>query len=310
MIFSVQRTAFTMIELVFVIVLMGIIGAISSDLITNVHLNSLFQQDASRVHQQSRLAVEKIRAYLQRSIYDSIVHQENGNTFVGYLGQADALTGGEGDKTIQWIGKDIESLQGMWKNTENENYPGYSAFANIVTSSGAEISTSDCDLGIANTIQSALTGKTSWGNTGDYRSALFFRSGYEHYNASVAYWDGNSSGTLQALFPIINITQDTNTSNGGTLTLERKPPIISEQYMLTYSAYALHLQENNLTLFYNYRPWNGETFTDGQSAIFLEHVSSFSIWGENGGNLIRFRVCIQDDSTEIGSYCKESMVSR
>ena len=63
----------------------------------------------------------------------------------------------------------------------------------------------------------------------------------------------------------------------------------------------------NLTLYYNFQPWDGENYTQGESSVLMEHVSSFKFM--QYGETIRIKLCIRDDKTG-GDYgfCKEKVV--
>jgi len=49
----------------------------------------------------------------------------------------------------------------------------------------------------------------------------------------------------------------------------------------------------NLTLYYNYQPWENETYHDGKSTLLIEHVSTFRF--TQIGETIRLKLCIHDD---------------
>jgi len=75
-------------------------------------------------------------------------------------------------------------------------------------------------------------------------------------------------------------------------TLATKPDEIYEKYYLVDSAYAIARKENIITncsdvnlsddnntlyLFYNYRPWNGDTFCDGNVTILSKETKGFEV---------------------------------
>lgn len=72
------------------------------------------------------------------------------------------------------------------------------------------------------------------------------------------------------------------------------PSTIYEKYALVDSAYALARKENTicssvstldpntLLLFYNYRPWKGENFCDGEVTVLSQNVSAFRAQMLNG----------------------------
>jgi hypothetical protein len=90
---------------------------------------------------------------------------------------------------------------------------------------------------------------------------------------------------------------------------------ICEQYYLAWSAYAIVPEGNNsndfnLTLRYNYQPWNGEDYnsTTTSKQLLAEHVSTFRAM--QVGDSIRVKVCINDGNiTGIPyGFCKEKAI--
>jgi type II secretory pathway pseudopilin PulG len=67
--------------------------------------------------------------------------------------------------------------------------------------------------------------------------------------------------------------------------------------------------DGNLTLYYNYRPWAGQKYTDGQSAVIMQDVDTFQF--KAVGDLIKVQLCVKDGniSSDGGhSLCKEKTV--
>ena len=67
--------------------------------------------------------------------------------------------------------------------------------------------------------------------------------------------------------------------------------------------------DGNLTLYYNYRPWAGQKYTDGQSAVIMQDVDTFQF--KAVGDLIKVQLCVKDGNiSSDGGYsiCKEKTV--
>lgn len=88
---------------------------------------------------------------------------------------------------------------------------------------------------------------------------------------------------------------------------------IYEYYKLAWTAYAIELNQANgdLTLHYNYQPWNGESFFTPnigvKSELIMQNVSTFKFMAI--GSLIKIQVCVKSPlSGEEYSICKEKTI--
>ena len=84
-----------------------------------------------------------------------------------------------------------------------------------------------------------------------------------------------------------------------------------EYYKLAWTAYAIVFTSTgtnigNLTLYYDYQPWNGEIMTDGDSAVIMEDISTFQFMSI--GSIIKIQVCAKSNVVEEYSLCKEKTI--
>lgn len=87
--------------------------------------------------------------------------------------------------------------------------------------------------------------------------------------------------------------------------------IQSERMQRIQQAKSMQNNDNdgNLTLYYNYQPWNGQKYTDGQSAVIMQDVDTFQF--KAVGDLIKVQLCVRDSNiSNDGGYsvCKEKTV--
>ncbi|MEJ2488965.1 MAG: hypothetical protein P8Y50_04045, partial [Sulfurovaceae bacterium] len=166
------------------------------------------------------------------------------------------------------------------------------------------------------TIDHLSDGKVAFG--GGNSPAVFFK---------VNQYDSNTSYAPECVGLV-----DTNTSctipagrNGDTmLTLGGGNKYRAEHYALSWSAYAIvpgaEKDINNdgklddvrdLTLYYNYQPWEKENYTNnGTSSLLINNVSVFKM--NAFANTVRFKICIKQfvgDDLPI-TICKEKAVVR
>ncbi len=67
--------------------------------------------------------------------------------------------------------------------------------------------------------------------------------------------------------------------------------------------------DGNLTLYYNYRPWEGQKYTDGNSSLIMQDVDTFQY--KAVGDLIKVQLCVKDGNiSSDGGYsvCKEKTI--
>jgi type II secretory pathway pseudopilin PulG len=67
--------------------------------------------------------------------------------------------------------------------------------------------------------------------------------------------------------------------------------------------------DGNLTLYYNYRPWEGQKYTDGNSSLIMQDVDTFQY--KAIGDIIKVQLCVKDGNiSSDGGYsvCKEKTI--
>lgn len=296
-----KRSAFTMIELVMVIVVLGIVASIGADIIASLYSNYLRVRTINRLEAQTEITLEQIAKRLQYRIKDSVIARK---TTGDYL----ALSNSNVDDTyttLEWIGYSNESLL--------ETPPGWSGFIDL-NSSGTSSTTKTLNSPesnltfVADTI-SALT-DDALDLTAGKEAALIFKVSYdaEDFGWGIA---ANSEGTA-------TIKVYENNSTAFKITSTTLPDTIYEQYYLAHSAYAIVPEGDttttppdfNLTLYYNYQPWLNKEYTDGNSSVLAEHVSLFRFRQDQ--SIIHLKLCLHDaNQTGMDDYitvCKEKVV--
>ena len=297
------RSAFTMIELIFVIVIMGIIGKFGVEFLAQSYKTFIFSTTNNKLQAKTATAVEFIAARLQHRIKDSVIVRTSTATPLTSLANANA---GTNYLVLEWISTDIEGFRG-------DTTPLWSGIL-------------DLDAGILlgnNTLVSPQTNTTalnlqinslSYGDSGVNDAALYFIGSNSDINEYG--WDNGGAAfadQTNVMHPVTSVAgqptrfASSNAGNFGGVD-------VYEYYKLSWTANALVLSApdaNNmstLTFHYDYQPWAGERFNDANTkkALLMEDVSTFQAMAI--GSIIKIQVCAKTTLIEEYSLCKEKTI--
>jgi len=271
------RTAFSMLELIFVIVILGIVSSIGAEIIAKVYESYIVQRAQYRATTKTELALNQIANRLRYAIPGTVGFRPiKGGTFKG-ITEANAGN----DKVLQWVAYDGDSFEAISSNTASSaaRRPGWSGFCDLDASSGTTISTPGSNLGLADEIIGNLGGDIA-------NAVIYFPHGISY---------GVASGSGET------ITLDSALSSGNELY---------ERYKLAWSSYALEVDgSNDLILHYNFSPIVG-TAIGGSSSILMRDVSNFRFKGSEGS--LRVKICKEEKigtgATDTVHACKEKVI--
>ncbi|WP_373033150.1 Tfp pilus assembly protein FimT/FimU [Sulfurovum sp.] len=265
-----HRSALSMLELVFVIVILGIVSSLGAEIIAKVYENYVVQRAQHRASMKTQLALNQITNRLRYAIPGTIVRR------VGKTGTAEtfdqALGGNQDDYTVlQWVAYDGDSFEAITSDANRQ--PGWSGFADLDASSATSIVTRGSNFTLTNAIQGFL------GGTGTF--AIYFP------NDTVAHY---------------------GTGAAETITLGTAVSSINERYKLAWTSYALVVEANgDLRLYYDFAPDFAATIGN-TSSLLIKNVTNFKFKG--GGGTTRLKICVEEnigDTATIPS-CKEKAV--
>jgi prepilin-type N-terminal cleavage/methylation domain-containing protein len=307
-----MKKAFTMLELVMVMVIMGIVASIGSDIIAAMYTNYLRSRTINALESKTEIVLEQIAKRLQYRIKESVIARIKDSPYT-----ATALSSADDTYSIlEWIGYSNESFLGSPR-------PGWSGFIDLnhVDTNGSvskrTLKTPESDLNTtAKDVMSALSYGTVTLTTGN-EAALIFK-GRPYYYRDFGWEDSNTSnGDSNATIKVSALTAT-------TFKIEQAYPSSSdeiyEQYYLAHTAYAIAPTEINattgffnLTLYYNYQPWltdSRDAYTEGNNSILAHNISLFRF--KQDESIIRLKLCLHDNNeTGTGDYivvCKEKVV--
>lgn len=296
-----KRKAFTLIELIFVIVILGIVALMGADIVSSMYQNYIKTRAINRLQAQTELALEQIAKRLSYRIKRSTGVIRGANIFP--LGQAITT-----DRSLIWIGISNESQLGGWS--------GFIDLTNPNTNPAVTPKTIQTPGSALNTFARNSIFALSYGdvdlNTVAAKNAALIMKVPRINNAVIAnYYSNNANdytikvrATAADRFALVGDNVPDYDGNGVR--------DLYGQYYLSHSAYAIIPQgpadDFSLTLRYNFQPWENETFANGQSAVLAEHVSTFRFLEQ--GSTIRIKLCIKDDKSAGFDFsaCKETVV--
>jgi len=299
MLFRNQHKAFTMLELIFVLVIMGILAKFGVEFIAQAYKSFIFSKINNDLQSKSASAVEFISKRLEHRVKASVISRNtitNTYSYVNNVGLSD-----DNATVLEWIATDIDGFRGnskpLWSGVIDLN----STTANRIISPASNLNSASMTINVLSNGQANVN-----------NSAIYFIGSYLTTNP----WgyNGAINDQNQTLHPIQSGTNIDEIWPKNLLPNFSGKEIF-EYYKLSWTAYAVELGDyndttniGNLYFYYNYRPWNGETYAaNGTKVLLAQGINTFRY--RSAGSLIKIQVCAKSDLTgEEYALCKEKTV--
>jgi len=324
-----NKRAFSMIELVFAILILGIVSSLGSSLIVKTFESYIVQRAVHKASVATELAVTQIVNRITFRIPRTTVARNPSAPFDFLPVSSISSNGDTIHVALEWYAYDNDSFSAT-------KIPGWSAYADTISpnSTMAQFETPGSDLNTTDTIINNLSGgRVDLTGGGAVRPAIFFRavdSKYDDANTFIHQYQPSCMGLDYAAFDNncvlavsgihSNAAHDIFNFTDATRSGESK--YIYEHYKFAWSAYAVVPEQETdfdntnplyqLKLYYNYQPWLGNKYTDNStsSSVLLRNVSVFK-FSESGGTM-RIKLCVQENigETDNVTICKEKAVIR
>ena len=273
-----KHSAFSMLELIFVIVILGIVSSIGANIIAQTYESYIVQRALYRATSKTELALNEIANRLRYAIPSTVgFRSDTSGSF-----KSITTTNSGNDKVLQWVAYDGDSFEAINCNTENASCrrSGWSGFCDIdaYTPGSTTLPTPGSHMDLTSTIIANLGGSIA--------------------SARIYLPDGS----------------DVNISGGSeeNITLSAAMPSgkeIYERYKLAWSSYALSIEGGDLYLYYNFLPIVG-TNLGNKKSLLLKSVSNFRFLGSEGS--MRIKICkiekIGADADDNITSCKEKVI--
>ena len=312
-----MKRAFTLLELVVVIVVLGIIAMMSFNAIMNIYSNYFQTKTVNELETQTEIALEQISKRLEHRIKPSVIARKGGNNSSKFLALNDSrVTLAQDYEILEFIPYAYEIFNDVPSGSNKAGrYSGYVDLANSSPATGLISPGSNFTTEVIETIKD-LTCKDDASGCVDFENkdggvVAIFSDVYYNVQSSFGY----SNGTMPVDLDIAKV--GVKSTDGDTLEISGfANKQISEQYHLAYTANAIVPEQSadpkdtangvfDLNLYYDYRPWMGHGYKNGEKATLAKNVTRFVFTEKNG--VIVLKLCMRAKNSEI-TICKSKAV--
>lgn len=300
-----------MIELLFVIVILGIVGGIALETIRQYYEGIYRTKTYTQRVGEADHILEQVSKYFENAVNDSIVNMDRDAADGAFLGVCNGIpeAGDNSDYTVTFLGVNTESLRtGVipgWSETVRDD-PSFSDQNNTKFKYGTE-----ANLSAANLVMDVAN------------AAVYNHQGVVDPCSSFN-WDGTS---LNAYYTVNTGGVDyatntlTVTNHAGSALWEEKDR--RRKYFLD-TGYAFRtLNNGDFMMYSNFRPWKGQKYSDVNTTASLlgRDVASFSVSFDHTtafndrGEIYRLKLCMRgldenlsSSDAAVQAVCRERRV--
>ncbi len=315
-----MKRAFTLLELVVVIVVLGIIAMMSFNAIMNIYSNYFQTRTVNELETQTEIALEQISKRLEHRIKPSVIARKTDGAFLAL--NDSGVTLAQDYEILEFIPYAYEIFNDVPSGSNKAGrYSGYADLAKSSPATGLISPGSNFTTGVVETIKDLTCRENTNATCVDFKNkdsgvVAIFSDVYYNVQSSFGY----SNGTVPVSLDIAKVGVKGGQSglNGNTLEISGfDGKQISEQYHLAYTANAIVPEQSadpkdtangvfDLNLYYNYRPWMGEKYKqNGEKATLAKNVTRFVFTEKNG--VIVLKLCMRAKNSEI-TICKSKAV--
>ena len=307
-----MKRAFTLLELIIVIVILGIIAMMSFNAMMNIYSNYFQTRTVNELEMQTEIALEQISKRLEHRIKPSVIARKPSG---GFLPLNDSRVNlNSGYEILEFIPYAYEIFNDVPSGSSKAGrYSGYVDLANSSPVTGLISPGSNFSTEVVETIKD-LTCKDDASGCVDFKD----KDGGVVAIFSDVYYDVQNSFGYKGISNLDIAKVGVKSTDGDTLEISGfDGKQISEQYHLAYTANAIVPEQStdpkdaangvfDLNLYYDYRPWMGEKYKpNGEKATLAKNVTRFVFTEKNG--VIVLKLCMRAKNSEI-TICKSKAV--
>ena len=310
-----MKRAFTLLELVVVIVVLGIIAMMSFNAIMNIYSNYFQTKTVNELETQTEIALEQISKRLEHRIKPSVIARKTDGAFLALNDSGVNLDAKY--EILEFIPYAYEIFNDVPSGSNKAGrYSGYADLAKSSSATGLISPGSNFSTEVVETIKD-LTCKDDTRN--DKCVDFTKKDGGVVAIFSDVYYNVQDSFGYKGDITKLDIAKvGVKSTDGNTLEISGfDGKQISEQYHLAYTANAIVPEQSadpkdaangvfDLNLYYDYRPWMGEKYKpNGEKATLAKNVTRFVFTEKNG--VIVLKLCMRAKNSEI-TICKSKAV--
>ena len=309
-----MKRAFTLLELVVVIVVLGIIAMMSFNAIMNIYSNYFQTKTVNELETQTEIALEQISKRLEHRIKPSVIARKTDGAFLALNDNRVNLDANY--EILEFIPYAYEIFNDVPSGNKAGRYSGYVDLAKSSPATGLISPGSNFSTEVVETIKD-LTCKDDTRN--DKCVDFTKKDGGVVAIFSDVYYNVQDSFGYKGDITKLDIAKvGVKSTDGNTLEISGfDGKQISEQYHLAYTANAIVPEQSadpkdaangvfDLNLYYDYRPWMGEKYKpNGEKATLAKNVTRFVFTEKNG--VIVLKLCMRAKNSEI-TICKSKAV--
>lgn len=317
-----MKRAFTLLELVVVIVVLGIIAMMSFNAIMNIYSNYFQTRTVNELETQTEIALEQISKRLEHRIKPSVIARKTDGAFLALNDSGVNLDAKY--EILEFIPYAYEIFNDVISLDANDHvieqggkagrYSGYADLAKSSPATGLISPGSNFSTEVVETIKDLTCREDTNATCVDFEN----KDGGVAAIFSDVYYDVQNSFGYKGVSNLDIAKVGVKSIDGNTLEISGfANKQISEQYHLAYTANAIVPEQSadpkdaangvfDLNLYYDYRPWMGEKYKqNGEKATLAKNVTRFVFTEKNG--VIVLKLCMRAKNSEI-TICKSKAV--
>lgn len=309
-----MKRAFTLLELVVVIVVLGIIAMMSFNAIMNIYSNYFQTKTVNELETQTEIALEQISKRLEHRIKPSVIARKTDGAFLALNDSGVNLDAKY--EILEFIPYAYEIFNDVPSGSNKAGrYSGYADLAKSSPATGLISPGSNFSTEVVETIKDLTCREDTNATCVDFTK----KDGGVVAIFSDVYYNVQDSFGYKGDITKLDIAKvGVKSTDGNTLEISGfGGKQISEQYHLAYTANAIVPEQSadpkdaangvfDLNLYYNYRPWMGEKYKqNGEKATLAKNVTRFVFTEKNG--VIVLKLCMRAKNSEI-TICKSKAV--
>ena len=277
----------------------------------NIYSNYFQTRTVNELETQTEIALEQISKRLEHRIKPSVIARKPSG---GFLSLNDSRVNlNSGYEILEFIPYAYEIFNDVPSDSNKAGrYSGYVDLADSSPTTGLISPGSNFTTEVIETIKD-LTCKDDASGCVDFEN----KDGGVVAIFSDVYYDVQNSFGYQGISNLDIAKVGVKSTDGDTLEISGfANKQISEQYHLAYTANAIVPEQSadpkdtangvfDLNLYYDYRPWMGQGYKNGEKATLAKNVTRFVFIEKNG--VIVLKLCMRAKNSEI-TICKSKAV--